>query len=121
MFDKFSARHIGTTDEQQVADMLEVIGVSSVDELISEVIPDNIRLEQPLELSEAMSEYELREHITQLADLNEPYRSFIGMGYYPNVVQAVVTRNVFENPEWYTSYTQYQAEISQGRIEGVLK
>ena len=71
MFDKFSARHIGTTDEQQVADMLEVIGVSSVDELISEVIPDNIRLEQPLELSEAMSEYELREHITQLADLNE--------------------------------------------------
>ena len=120
MFDKFSARHIGTTDEQQVADMLEVIGVSSVDELISEVIPDNIRLEQPLELSEAMSEYELREHITQLADLNEPYRSFIGMGYYPNAVSAAIMRNVFENPAWYTSYTPYQAEISQGRLEALL-
>ena len=100
MFDKFSARHIGTTDDKQLSEMLEVIGVSSVEELIGEVIPDNIRLEQPLELSEAMSEYEFREHITQLADLNEPYRSFIGMGYYPNAVSAAIMRNVFENPAW---------------------
>ena len=120
MFDKFSARHIGTTDDNQLSEMLEVIGVSSVEELIGEVIPDNIRLEQPLELSEAMSEYEFREHITQLADLNEPYRSFIGMGYYPNAVSAAIMRNVFENPAWYTSYTPYQAEISQGRLEALL-
>ena len=120
MFDKFVSRHIGTTDEQQLADMLKVIGVQSVEELIGQVIPQNIRLEQPLNLDEGMSEYEYAQHITELADLNEPYRSFIGMGYYPNVVPAVVSRNVFENPAWYTSYTPYQAEISQGRLEALL-
>ncbi|MBR5886362.1 MAG: hypothetical protein IKY93_06890 [Alistipes sp.] len=120
MFDKFVSRHIGTTDEQKLSEMLKVIGVKSVEELISQVIPDNIRLEQPLELSEGMSEYEFKEHITELADLNEPYRSFIGMGYYPNAVSAAIMRNVFENPAWYTSYTPYQAEISQGRLEALL-
>ena len=120
MFDKFVSRHIGTTDEKQLSEMLKVIGVESVEQLISQVIPENIRLEQPLELSEGMSEYEFREHITELADLNEPYRSFIGMGYYPNAVSAAIMRNVFENPAWYTSYTPYQAEISQGRLEALL-
>ena len=120
MFDKFVSRHIGTTDEQKLADMLKVIGVSSVEELISQVIPNNIRLEQPLELAEGMSEYEFAQHIAELADRNEQYRSFIGMGYYPNAVSAAIMRNVFENPAWYTSYTPYQAEISQGRLEALL-
>ena len=120
MFDKFVSRHIGTTDEKQLSEMLKVIGVESVEQLISQVIPENIRLEQPLELAEGMSEYEFKEHITELADLNEPYRSFIGMGYYPNAVSAAIMRNVFENPAWYTSYTPYQAEISQGRLEALL-
>ncbi|MBQ5854989.1 MAG: glycine dehydrogenase (aminomethyl-transferring), partial [Alistipes sp.] len=120
MFDKFVSRHIGTTDSEQLGQMLKVIGVESVEELISQVIPQNIRLEQPLELAEGMSEHEFAQHIAELADRNEQYRSFIGMGYYPNAVSAAIMRNVFENPAWYTSYTPYQAEISQGRLEALL-
>ena len=120
MFDKFVSRHIGTTDSEQLGQMLKVIGVESVEELISQVIPQNIRLEQPLELAEGMREHEFAQHIAELADRNEQYRSFIGMGYYPNAVSAAIMRNVFENPAWYTSYTPYQAEISQGRLEALL-
>jgi len=100
--------------------MLDTIGVSSVDELISQVIPSDIRLNAPLALSEAMSEYEFAQHIQELAARNLQFRSFIGMGYYPNAVSAAIMRNVFENPAWYTSYTPYQAEISQGRLEALL-
>ena len=121
MFDKFSERHIGVSNEKDLKAMLDVIGVKSVDELISQVIPQSIRLRKPLALpAEGMSEYEFAAHIRELADRNQPYRSFIGMGYYPSAVPAVVTRNVFENPAWYTSYTPYQAEISQGRLEALL-
>ncbi len=92
-----------------------------MDELISQVIPDSIRLKKPLALpAEGMSEYGFAEHITALAAKNRTARSFIGMGYYPTAVPAVVSRNVFENPAWYTSYTPYQAEISQGRLEALL-
>ena len=121
MFDKFSERHIGVSNEKDLKAMLDVIGVKSVDELISQVIPQSIRLRKPLALpAEGMSEYEFAAHIRELADRNQPYRSFIGMGYYPSAIPAVVTRNVFENPAWYTSYTPYQAEISQGRLEALL-
>ncbi len=121
MFDKFSLRHIGVNSPEQIEEMLSVIGVESVDKLISEVIPSNIRLKQPLALdAEGMSEYEFAAHIRSLADSNLQYRSFIGMGYYPSAVPAVVSRNVLENPAWYTSYTPYQAEISQGRLEALL-
>ncbi len=121
MFDKFMDRHIGVTNPADLAEMLKVIGVESVDELISQVIPDSIRLKKPLALpAEGMSEYGFAEHITALAAKNRTARSFIGMGYYPTAVPAVVSRNVFENPAWYTSYTPYQAEISQGRLEALL-
>lgn len=121
MFDKFSDRHIGVSNEKELGEMLDKIGVASVDELISQVIPHSIRLKKPLALpAEGMSEYEFAAHIRELADRNRPLRSFIGMGYYPCAVPAAVVRNVFENPAWYTSYTPYQAEISQGRLEALL-
>ncbi|MDE5709363.1 MAG: aminomethyl-transferring glycine dehydrogenase [Alistipes sp.] len=120
MFDNFSTRHIGVSNETELKAMLDVIGVKSVEELIGQVIPASIRLKKPLALPEGMSEYEFAAHIRMLADRNRPLRSFIGMGYYPCAVPAAVVRNVFENPAWYTSYTPYQAEISQGRLEALL-
>ena len=121
MFDKFMYRHIGVTDSRDLQAMLQVIGVKSVEELISQVIPASIRLKKPLALpAEGMSEYEFSAHIAELAAKNRIFRSFIGMGYSPAAVPAVVSRNVFENPAWYTSYTPYQAEISQGRLEALL-
>lgn len=120
MFDQFSERHIGVSNEKDLKAMLDVIGVKSTDELIAQVIPASIRLKKPLALPEGMSEYEFAAHIRELAERNRPLRSFIGMGCYPCAVPAAVTRNVFENPAWYTSYTPYQAEISQGRLEALL-
>ncbi len=120
MFDKFSERHIGVSNEADLQAMLEVIGVKSVEELISQVIPQSIRLKSPLALPQGMSEYEFANHIQALASKNRILRSFIGMGYYPCAVPADGTRNVLENPAWYTSYTPYQAEISQGRLEALL-
>ena len=120
MFDKFENRHVGTTNPSTLKAMLDTIGVGSIDELIAQVIPADIRLNTPLALSEAMSEYEFAAHIQELAARNQQFRSFIGMGYYPNAVSAAIMRNVFENPAWYTSYTPYQAEISQGRLEALL-
>ena len=121
MLDKFMDRHIGVTNSDDLGAMLKVIGVESVEELISQVIPASIRLKKPIALpTEGMSEYEFAAHVAALAAKNRPLRSFIGMGYYPTAVPAVVSRNVFENPAWYTSYTPYQAEISQGRLEALL-
>ena len=119
-FDSFVDRHTGLNTKEDLQQMLATIGVASVEELLQQVIPQNIRLKKDLDLPEAMSEYEYAAHIAALAAKNRTLRSFIGMGYYPNVVPAVVTRNVFENPAWYTSYTPYQAEISQGRLEALL-
>ena len=121
MFDKFYNRHIGVSNDVELKQMLDVIGVESVEELISQVIPASIRLKKPIALpTEGMSEYEFAAHIAALAAKNQQFRSFIGQGYYPTAVPAVVSRNVFENPAWYTSYTPYQAEISQGRLEALL-
>ncbi len=118
--DKFVERHIGMND-QELAQMLQVIGVKSVEELISQVVPASIRLKQPLNLpAEGMSEYEFMNHIREISRKNKIYRSLIGMGYYGTASPAVILRNVFENPAWYTSYTPYQAEISQGRLEALL-
>ena len=103
MFDKFSDRHIGVTNPEDLKAMLAVIGVKSVDELIAQVIPQSIRLKQPLALPQGMSEYEFANHIQALAAKNRTLRSFIGMGYYPCAVPAAITRNVFENPAWYLS------------------
>ncbi|MDR0907106.1 MAG: aminomethyl-transferring glycine dehydrogenase [Rikenellaceae bacterium] len=119
--DKFYNRHIGASSEEELHSMLETIGVGSIEELIAQVIPANIRLKKRLALpEEGMTEAEFLAHAAELAARNRQFRSFIGMGYYPTSSPAVVLRNVLENPAWYTSYTPYQAEISQGRLEALL-
>ena len=115
----FANRHIGISAED-LPTMLEKIGVKSVDELIDKTIPSKIRLKEPLKLAPAMTEREFADHITSLAAKNKVFKSYIGTGWYDTVTPAVIQRNVFENPVWYTSYTPYQAEISQGRLEALL-
>lgn len=117
--DNFQDRHIGI-DPQSLNEMLNVIGVSTVDELISQVVPDQIRIKDPLPLDEGMSEYEFANHVREIASKNTIVRTLIGMGYYGTATPAAIVRNIFENPAWYTSYTPYQAEISQGRLEALL-
>lgn len=119
MLEQFVNRHIGPS-EKDFQQMLKTIGVESVEELISQVMPQSIRLRKPLALDEPMTEAQFAAHIRSLAERNQTLRSFIGMGYYPNSMPAAIVRNVFENPAWYTSYTPYQAEISQGRLEALL-
>ena len=118
-FNEFSRRHIGINDSD-LPKMLETIGVKSVDELINQVVPENIRLNEMLDLPEAMTEHEFLLHIKQLASENMIFDNYIGLGYYGTITPAVILRNVYENPVWYTSYTPYQAEISQGRLEALL-
>ncbi len=91
--------------------MLQKIGVKSLDELIDKTIPANIRLKEPLALPKTMTEYEFGQHITGLAAKNKLYTTYIGMGWYNTITPAVIQRNVFENPVWYTSYTPYQTEV----------
>ena len=100
--------------------MLCKIGVNSLDELIDKTLPANIRLKEPLNLPEPMTEYEFGKHIADLASKNKLYTTYIGMGWYNTITPAVIQRNVFENPVWYTSYTPYQTEVSQGRLEGLM-
>ncbi len=115
----FSKRHIGP-NEAEIAEMLSKIGVSSINELIDKTIPAHIRLNRELTISKAMSEQEYLNHINALGDKNKLFKSFIGLGYSETVVPSVILRNVLENPGWYTAYTPYQAEISQGRLEALL-
>ncbi|MDN3493942.1 aminomethyl-transferring glycine dehydrogenase [Winogradskyella bathintestinalis] len=115
----FALRHIGPNSDDQKA-MLDTIGVSSIEQLITETIPDNIRLENDLDLDAAMSEQEYLNHIYKLSQLNKVYKSYIGLGYHPTNLPAVIQRNILENPGWYTAYTPYQAEIAQGRLEALL-
>ncbi len=115
----FMKRHIGLRT-QDVEVMLQKIGAASVEQLIDETIPQQIRLKQPLNLPEGMNEYTYLNHLKALGKMNKQFKSYIGMGYYGTVTPSVVTRNVLENPGWYTAYTPYQAEISQGRLEALL-
>lgn len=117
--DKFLERHIGTI-EKDSDKILASIGANSVDELIKQTIPSQILLKEKLDICEAMSEFEFANHIQHLAEENKITKSFIGMGYYPTITPAVIRRNIFENPGWYTQYTPYQAEISQGRLEALI-
>ena len=117
--EQFVCRHIGV-NEKDIEKMVSTIGVSNLEQLIEETIPNNIRLTHELDLPEAMTEREYAEHIAEVASKNEVFTSYIGMGWYDTVTPAVILRNVFENPGWYTSYTPYQAEISQGRLEALL-
>ena len=117
--DLFASRHIGPR-ESDLQHMYQTIGVANMEQLIYETIPNDIRLKQPLQLDAALSEYEYLTHITELGKKNKVFQSYIGLGYHPTVIPAVIQRNIFENPGWYTAYTPYQAEIAQGRLEAIL-
>ncbi len=117
--DSFIPRHIGP-NQDEVAAMLATLGYDSLDGLIDATVPADIRLSRALDLEPAMSEFELLVELRKIAEMNTPARSFIGMGYYDTITPPVILRNVLENPGWYTQYTPYQAEISQGRLEALL-
>jgi glycine dehydrogenase len=117
--DKFIDRHIGPSTKD-VKVMLEKIGVSSLDELIDKTIPKSIRLKEKIELDATLTEVEMLTRLERLAENNKVFKSYIGMGYYPTIMPGVIQRNILENPGWYTQYTPYQAEISQGRLEALL-
>ena len=117
--DKFVDRHIGP-NEEEIYQMLKELGIGSLEELMDEIVPKNIRLEHPLVLDAPMSEFEVLNKLRELGQKNKLYKSYIGMGYYGTMMPPVIQRNVLENPNWYTSYTPYQAEISQGRLEALL-
>ncbi|MCX6160519.1 MAG: aminomethyl-transferring glycine dehydrogenase [Ignavibacteriae bacterium] len=117
--DQFSSRHIGPR-EKDLELMLKTVKADSLDELIQQTIPENIRLDKPLELNEPQTEFEFLRNLRLIASKNKLYRNFIGLGYNPSVTPGVIMRNILENPGWYTQYTPYQAEISQGRLEALL-
>ena len=117
--ENFKGRHIGPRGKK-VSEMLEVVGSDSIDNLINETIPAQIRLKGDLDIPEGISEFEYLRHIDGLAERNQLFRSYIGQGYYGTITPSVIKRNLFENPGWYTAYTPYQAEISQGRLEALL-
>ena len=116
---EFTGRHIGPT-EQETNAMLTTIGVTSLEELISKTVPASIRLKKPLKLPAAQSEFEYLNELKKIAAKNKVFKSYIGQGYNNTITPSVILRNVFENPGWYTQYTPYQAEISQGRLESLL-
>jgi len=115
----FQFRHIGPNKKEQEI-MLSTIKVDSLEQLINETVPENIRLKNDLDLEPAMSEYEYLSHIKDLSEKNKVFKSYIGLGYHEAIVPSVIQRNILENPGWYTAYTPYQAEIAQGRLEALL-
>jgi glycine dehydrogenase len=115
----FARRHNGPFGEQ-VPEMLKKIGVNSLDQLIDETVPASIRMKSPLDLPDGMNEYEYLNHLRKVGSKNKIYKTYIGLGYYNTITPGVILRNILENPGWYTSYTPYQAEISQGRLEALL-
>ncbi len=116
---EFASRHIGP-DDKDLTIMLKEIGLRSIDQLIDETIPASIQLKKDLRLPEPLSEYNYLKALRKTASLNKIYNSYIGLGYYNCITPGVILRNIFENPGWYTAYTPYQAEISQGRLEALL-
>ena len=117
--ESFSSRHIGP-DSTEADAMLKVVGASSLDALMDQAIPPSIRLTKPLNLPEGQSEYRFLQDLRRTAARNEVFKSYLGLGYYDCITPSVILRNVLENPGWYTPYTPYQAEIAQGRLEGLL-
>lgn len=115
----FVRRHIGPNAQQQQA-MLAELGLESLDELLQQAIPENILSREPLTLTETISERAVIEHLRNMRGRNKVYTSMLGMGYHDTIMPAVIKRSVLENPAWYTAYTPYQAEISQGRLEALL-
>lgn len=119
MTEMFISRHSGISDEESAL-MLNKIGVASIEELIGQTIPSDILLEEQIDLPEALTESQYTSHITELGNRNQLFKNYIGQGWYETHLPGVIQRNIFENPSWYTSYTPYQAEISQGRLEALL-
>ena len=115
----FVHRHIGPS-ESEIARMLEVVGVDSLDALVAEVVPENILLKEPLAIDKSRSEEDMLAELKEIAGQNQVFRSYIGQGYYGTLIPNVILRNILENPAWYTAYTPYQPEISQGRLEALL-
>ena len=118
-FNSFALRHIGLS-QADIESLLDQLGYKDLEEFSRSVLPENIFIDQKLELNDAMSEEDALKAIKEISKANSVYRSFIGQGYYGTVTPKVILRNVFENPGWYTSYTPYQAEISQGRLEALI-
>ena len=115
----FTSRHIGPSEAEQTQ-MLNDLGLSSIDELVRQIVPDSILLRGDNKLPDGCGEQEALTELKELAGRNKVKRSLIGQGYYGTITPPVIQRNVFENPAWYTSYTPYQAEISQGRLEALF-
>src|SRR6201986_2352604 len=117
--EKFQHRHIAP-NAADTAQMLKTVGVSSLDELIAQTIPERIRLKKGMQLPPAKSEFDYLNTLKQTASKNKVFKSYIGQGYYDVIVPGVIQRNILENPGWYTQYTPYQAEIAQGRLQALL-
>src|SRR5437868_1303318 len=117
--DTFVRRHIGP-DEAEQREMLALLGFNTLDELVDATVPPAIRLKRELKLGPERGEHELLQELKDTAKKNKVFRSFIGQGYYGTITPPVIQRNILENPGWYTQYTPYQAEISQGRLEALL-
>ncbi|GMV77419.1 MAG: glycine dehydrogenase (aminomethyl-transferring) [Chitinophagaceae bacterium] len=117
---EFEQRHIGTNNDTDTKTMLATIGISSIDELVDKTVPAGIRLPQEISTPSAVSEYEYLNDLKAVASKNKLFKTYIGQGYYNTITPSVILRNIFENPGWYTQYTPYQAEISQGRLESLL-
>src|ERR1035437_6386770 len=117
--DQFTRRHIGPSPEE-TRDMLSLLGYKSLEALIDEAVPSQIRLRRPLQIPAARSEHEVLAALKDIAAQNHVFRSYIGMGYHDCITPPVIQRNVLENPGWYTPYTPYQAEVAQGRLEALL-
>lgn len=115
----FISRHVGP-DKVQIDKMLDVLGISSIEEMMKLTMPEGIRLKEDLDLAPGMNEHEYVSYMKALGAKNKLFKTYIGLGYYNTIIPGVIQRNVFENPGWYTSYTPYQAEISQGRLEALL-
>ena len=116
----FIRRHIGAGDSQ-ITQMLDELGLKSLDDLLEKVVPASIVSDEPLNLPDAKSERETLSYLRVMSERNRVFTSMIGMGYHGTVLPGVIQRNVLENPGWYTAYTPYQAEISQGRLEVLLR
>ncbi|MFZ2749280.1 MAG: glycine dehydrogenase (aminomethyl-transferring), partial [Propioniciclava sp.] len=115
----FETRHLGPDDAAR-ATMLQRLGISDLDALTNAALPDDIRMDEPLALAPALTEAQVQAELTRLAEANNPGRAMIGLGYHGTLTPAVIRRGILENPAWYTAYTPYQPEISQGRLEALL-
>ena len=117
--ENFSRRHIGPSSSE-LSDMLKIIGVKSIEDLLSQTIPEKIRLKSDLDIPDAISEMEFLKEIKKFSTLNKNFKTYIGLGYHDTFTPSVIQRNILENPGWYTAYTPYQPEIAQGRLEALL-